>query len=57
MSELRGDSTGALSAFAATYPMRPILIATGYTCAAILALVLIAYAGRAIGAVGRRRMP
>ena len=57
MSELRGDPTGALAAFAATYPMRPILIATGYTCAAILALVLIAYAGRAIGAVGRRRMP
>jgi hypothetical protein len=57
MSELRGDSTGALAAFAATYPMRPILIATGYTCAVILALLLIAYAGRAITAVGRRRVP
>jgi hypothetical protein len=55
MSELRGDSTGALAAFAATYPLRPILIATGYTCAAILGLLLISYAGRALGAVGRRR--
>jgi hypothetical protein len=57
MSELRGDSTGALAAFAATYPMRPILIATGYTCAAILGLLLITYAGRVIGTVGRRRLP
>jgi hypothetical protein len=57
MSQLRGDSTGALAAFAATYPLRPMLIATGYTCAVILGLLLIAYAGRAITAVGRRRVP
>jgi hypothetical protein len=57
MSELRGDPTGALAAFAATYPLRPILIATGYSCAVILGLLLIAYSGRALGAVSRRRMP
>jgi len=54
MTDLRGDRSEALAAFAATYPLRPILIATGYACSVILALVLIAYAGRAIGSLARR---
>jgi hypothetical protein len=54
MHELRGEEMGALTAFAATYPMRPILIATGYTCAVILLLVLISYGGRAVGSTARR---
>lgn len=57
MSQLRGDSTGALAAFAMTYPLRPGLIATGYTCAVILGLLLLTYIGRALGAVSRRRVP
>jgi hypothetical protein len=52
--ELRGDSMGALTAFALTYPMRPILIATGYICAGLLALLLLAYGARAVGALSRR---
>jgi hypothetical protein len=56
MSRLRGDTNAAsMAAFAATYPMRPMLIATGYTCAVLLALVLIAYTGRAVAASARRR--
>lgn len=55
MHELRGDSMGALTAFALTYPMRPILVATGYTCAVILLLLVIAYASRALISITRRR--
>jgi hypothetical protein len=56
MHEMRGESMGALAAFAATYPLRPVLIATGYTCAVILTLVLIAYGGRAVGSLARRNV-
>jgi hypothetical protein len=56
MHQLRGDSNrGALAAFAATYPMRPLLIATGYACAVVLMLVLIVYSGRALSGFARRR--
>jgi len=55
MRDLRGEPMGSLDAFALTYPMRPLLMWTGFTCATILAMVLIAYGGRAMGAVGRRR--
>jgi hypothetical protein len=54
MYKFRGDGIGALAAFAATYPLRPILITTGYTCAVILLLVLIAYGGRAVTGIARR---
>jgi hypothetical protein len=56
MHEMRGESMGALAMFAATYPMRPLLIATGYACSVILALVLISFGGRALGLVGRRKV-
>jgi hypothetical protein len=54
MHEMRGEPIGALSAFAGTYFLRSILIATGYTCATILLLVLISYGGRAVGSAARR---
>jgi hypothetical protein len=54
MHEMRGEPMGALSAFAGTYFLRSILIATGYTCATILLLVLISYGGRAVGSAARR---
>ena len=55
MTDLRGDASTALAAFAATYPLRPILIATGYTCAVILLLILIAYSTRALTSYSRKR--
>jgi hypothetical protein len=55
MSDLRGEPTAALALMASTYRFRPILIATGYTCCAILGLILLAYFGRAVGSIGRRR--
>jgi hypothetical protein len=55
MHQMRGEPMGALAMFASTYPMRPLLIATGYACSVILALVLISFAGRALGLVGRRK--
>lgn len=55
MKDLRGEPMGAMSAFASTYPMRPLLMWTGFICAAILLMILIVYAGRAAAAVGRRR--
>lgn len=51
MHQMRGEGLGALAAFAATYPMRPILVGTGYICAVLLALLLLTYATRAIGAI------
>ncbi|MDB5319765.1 MAG: signal peptide protein [Phycisphaerales bacterium] len=56
MYEMRGEPMGALTAFAASYPLRPVLIATGYTCSVILSLVLIAYGGRAVSSVARRNV-
>jgi hypothetical protein len=54
MKDLRGEPMGAMAAFASTYPMRPLLMWTGFICAAILLMILIVYAGRAATAVGRR---
>src|SRR5439155_1465842 len=39
MHEMRHDSMGALRAFAATYPLRWVLIVNGYLSATVLALV------------------
>ncbi len=55
MHELRGDSTAALAAFAATYPMRPILITVGFASAILLGLTLLTYATKAISRVGSRK--
>ena len=55
MHALRGDSMGALRTFAVTYPMRPILILSGYLSAGVLLLVLIAYGSRGVAAIARRR--
>jgi hypothetical protein len=54
MHELRNDAMGSFTAFATTYPLRPILIATGYICAIILLLVLIAYGSRGVIGIARR---
>jgi hypothetical protein len=54
MNDLRHESgTAALSAFAWTYPMRPVLVTICYACAILLALIVINYAVRATGV--RRR--
>jgi hypothetical protein len=45
----REEGVAALSVFAMTYPMRPILIAIGYGCAIVLALVVVNHALRAVG--------
>lgn len=55
MKTLRNEPLGALEALATTYPQRPLLIWTGFICAILLALVLIAYAARAISTIGYRR--
>lgn len=55
MKNLRGEPTGALEGFAATYPLRPLLMWTGYTCAAILFIVLVVYAGRVVTKIGTKR--
>ncbi|HSI33833.1 MAG TPA: hypothetical protein VK986_09635 [Tepidisphaeraceae bacterium] len=55
MHAVRGDTMGALAAFAATYPMRPILVFTGYACAIVLGLVLLNYGTRAVSRIGRRK--
>jgi hypothetical protein len=56
MKELRNDDgQAALSMFALTYPMRPVLIFVGYVTAGILLLVLLNYALRGIGTVVRRK--
>jgi hypothetical protein len=55
MKDLRGEPMGALEAFASTYPMRPLLMWTGFICAGILFVVLVSFAGRAIGMIGARR--
>ncbi len=54
MKDLRGEPTGALEAFALTYPMRPMLMWTGFTCAGILLIIVIYYFGRAMSLVGRK---
>lgn len=54
MHVLRDDSMSALRAFAATYPMRSLLIVIGYTCAGILALALLKRALRLIERGGAR---
>jgi hypothetical protein len=55
MNDLRREEgTAALSVFAMTYPMRPILIAIGYGCAIMLGLVVVNHALRAVGV--RRRL-
>ena len=54
MHALRGDAMGALRAFAATYPLRPVLIVIATLSAAVLGLVLLAYAMRAVGTSSRR---
>ena len=54
MHALRGDAMGALRTFAATYPLRPVLIVIATLSAAALALVLLAYAMRALNVSSRR---
>jgi hypothetical protein len=49
-----GFADAALGAFALTYPMRPILITIGYTCAIILLLIVLNHTMRAAGIVRRR---
>jgi hypothetical protein len=50
MNDLRRETgTAALSVFAWTYPMRPILVTIGYACAILLALIIMNYAVRAVG--------
>jgi len=44
MADARMESTGALAAFAATYPLRWLLLLTGYACAAVLLVVIFARA-------------
>jgi hypothetical protein len=51
MAEARMESTGALAAFAATYPLRWLLLLIGYASAAVLFIVLFA---RALQLVSRR---
>jgi hypothetical protein len=51
MVDARMDSTGALSAFAATYPLRWLLLLIGYASAGVLFIVLLA---RAMQLVSRR---
>jgi hypothetical protein len=50
----RIESTGALNAFAATYPLRWILMTIGWACTVILALVLLGWGVRLVSPVGRR---
>ncbi|MGB7159464.1 MAG: hypothetical protein WBD40_15460, partial [Tepidisphaeraceae bacterium] len=48
MHALNGQPMGALTAFAATYPLRSLLILVGYVAAGVLGLVLLAGAVRAV---------
>lgn len=57
MHALRGDAMGALRTFAATYPLRPVLIVIASVSAVVLGLVLLAYAMRAVSAPSRGRGP
>ena len=58
MHALRGDAMGALRTFAATYPLRPVLIVIASLSAGVLGLVLLTYATRAVSAPSRgRRAP
>ena len=56
MHQLRGDSMGALRTFAATYPLRPVLIFVGYLSAGVLLLVLLTYSTRGVASIAQRRM-
>jgi hypothetical protein len=52
MHAINGQPMGALSAFATTYPLRPILIVVGYVAAGVLAIVILAGAVRALNRRG-----
>jgi hypothetical protein len=55
MRQARMESTGALNVFAATYPLRPVLIFIGYLSAGVLLLVLLSYGTRGVAAIAQRR--
>lgn len=42
MHDINDQPMGAWNLFAATYPMRPLLLVVGYACAGVLGLVMLA---------------